>query len=518
MAIIYRYNLEFPCGNESYLRRYEKEIIATVIKHFGSNLKEVPRVTDDFFEFKLYNSVYAKELFHMGRRLTFVPRKRGGFRRMPQKFYALLYPPEAESEKTIYAEFIDAKDFDEWDRFRKQAHRYAIGLFEGRNRDIRNLVTDSTTLQNALYADVLSAEIEVDILHELAVHELTEPVVISMQGFHLVRANDNDNVFEDNWEYREKRGIRVTSDKIVDAIYLEELDVTEYNKKDDVFTLSLDSRKTVPEMSEIIEKLHFEIPDTDTVDTLNMISKDDELIFTLHNVGQGLATSLARRGEPPFLFFDFGMGEGANAKTRPCKLTGEVTPDATIVLSHIHKDHWFRLAIERNAYKCDWYIPKQLRGVAFRNKCAWIISLGGTVSTVSRTVMFAKGVLFCGALSTFKPSRLPSKKHETGLTLRIDTSLDGVDGGILVAGDQMYDYMDNRYLCDLHILVASHHGGVHTWSKGLPVPTPMPSGKALLIYSYGKSNTHGHPSHRASYASWRTVHETPINGDYCIII
>jgi len=127
------------------------------------------------------------------------------------------------------------------------------------------------------------------------------------------------------------------------------------------------------------------------------------------------------------------------------------------------------------------------------------------------------------------PSRKAVHEHETGLGLRLEAKNEcNVEINILIPGDQRYDYIDNIYLSDIDILVASHHGGEYSWSKRKNVhddiPEPRCSDSSLLIYSYGagdsKPNTHGHPSKTSEYRlkKWVNAHHTPSNNDYCMTI
>lgn len=516
MAFIYRYSLENG-QKKTALSEYEQLIQDVIERLFGKNLKEEVRITDEYFEFKLYSSVSNYDLQEMGRRLSAIPRSpEKGFRRMEQSFYTILYPSENEND-FIYAEFFDFKDFEDIKRFRKQAERYTEAYLD-RNQDIIiQLPTEDIALNNLFYVDVLSAEIDNRIISicKFLPNKITEPTICLVKGEHRTKENELNEEYSEHRKYYDSQTIMF--DNIPDAVYLNEIG-NPVNNQTNFLKIkkitSIDQNK----ISEILDNITLLIPEAITIDALEKIKPTDKLKLTVYNVGQGLSTSLTKNEEyNPFVFFDFGMAEGKNYFTKPNSMTQDTTSEATIILSHIHRDHWFKISMEKSAFSCHWYIPDQPRKSQFNKKCAEIIYNGGAVSIIKNSVPFSRGILYCHASSSFH-------KHETGMVLRINADINGVTGGLLIAGDQRYDFIAPQIVCELHMLVATHHGGEYSAKASTLVPSPMWNGESLLVYSYGlgsngRINTHSHPSKRAKYAQWKNVHETPIiNNDFVINI
>jgi len=163
--------------------------------------------------------------------------------------------------------------------------------------------------------------------------------------------------------------------------------------------------------------------------------------------------------------------------------------------------------MEKNALACHWYIPAQPLKPQFRKKCAEIIAYGGSVHILkvpTGAISFPKGTLYCA------PPSPSCHVHETGISLRINGQICGIPGGILVPGDQRYNHIDPSAVQNLHVLVATHHGGEHCAST---IPSPMTSGISQVVYSYGlgsdgRCNTHKHPSHKKDYIQWKNAFKT----------
>jgi len=246
------------------------------------------------------------------------------------------------------------------------------------------------------------------------------------------------------------------------------------------------------------------------------------LNFRVYNTGQALATSVSIEDCPPRIYIDYGMPFGNNIKTKPDKINMPLCPRTTIILTHIHKDHWFRMADDIVAYTCRWYIPNQIENMSIqlKHKIAEIIICNGTVQVIDKDIDFKYGKVTSGGTSRLSTSRKASHIHETGVTVRIEGFKSNKEKlNILIPGDQRYDYIKHSQLEDLHILVASHHGGSYCWSTRGAVPAAT-DGNSIIIYSYGKNNTYSHPNKRNIYrmAGWLKEHHTSGNGNFNVIM
>lgn len=509
MAVIYRYSLGHK-KNDFDLLKYEGIIRDEVETLFLENLKEDARVTKNYFEFKLYRSVSVSTLQKMGKCINGISKVAGkGFNRMPQKLYVVFYPP-SDGESFLYAEFYDFEDLEDAERFYSQATRYSEIHSMRTIGDMSELPSDRTMLQNLFYVDILSAEVDIEIVQKYIKKEIVEPTICVLEGYHK-----NDDYLRSRFRRHDYKSPKIVLDHILDAPYLKTIENPEYHKNDFIEIENLTPINST-KINELFEHLKINIPDANKASHIDMAETKEKLLFTVYNVGQGLSTSLAKcDGSSPFLFYDFGLAEGKNFFTKPKTITCVDAKNAIIILSHIHRDHWFRLSIEKSAFEANWLIPDHPRKKQFEKKCAEIIYSGGTVSILREDIHFPRYRICCTPQSTTS-----SHLHETGIILWIDSEIDGKAGGILIPGDQRYDFIDDINKHNLHILVATHHGGEYSARTSTNVPFPLLNGESRLVYSYGLGNTYRHPlSKTKAYGLWQNVFQTPLeNKDFAIEI
>lgn len=507
MAYIYRYQLrDKNLRAITDLVDYKNDIDLVIRNLFLDNLKDV-RVSENFFEFKLYESVEKVYLQRMGKNLKHINKSNQkhskGFSRMKQEFYALAYPNEDNNQLT-YIEFIDVLDIDNIDKFSKRAKEYTIKYIENKENIHKDRIIEDSKLQNIFYLDILTSLTDENIV--FLNEKLTDICCYKISGYHRVLDKDNLNNID-------KKKLSYYLNFENDKCHNNWLKIMKYKKVEENI------------LERIKSKIDFYIKESDKVDVLSDINSNDKVLFTVHNVGQGLATSLSKNGEK-FLYFDFGMSEGENHYTKPHNITASIDKKSTIIFSHIHRDHWYRITEEPNSFECNWYIPDQDKNISFSNKCANVIIEGGSVQILKKEVAFKGGILLCGGVSKHNSSRRTKHKHETGICLRLECKDENLNElNILIAGDQRYDYIDDKYLQNINILVASHHGGEYSWSSRKLVKNDIPTSKSCdestIIYSYGlggasQPNTHNHPSKISDYEAqgWRNSHHTATSGDY----
>lgn len=248
-------------------------------------------------------------------------------------------------------------------------------------------------------------------------------------------------------------------------------------------------------------------------------NKDSEYTFTVYNVGQALATSFGENNKKPFLYFDYGIAYGCNKFTLPSKIEFPLDEDATILLSHVHEDHWCGYRINPEALKCRWIVP-QNPSKSLAKVLANVNLCGGSVFSYKKeniNIFKIKNTnSYILTAYKLKTQRIPKDIHKTGKALYIFAEHDGKDYKIVVSGDQYYDYQDNKYLDDINLLVACHHGGKYSDAKTTQIP--VPNSENEVVYSYGKNNTYNHPMHAKRYSDkgWNKEHHTPINKNYSI--
>ncbi len=262
-----------------------------------------------------------------------------------------------------------------------------------------------------------------------------------------------------------------------------------------------------------------------------------EYNFKVYKVGQGLATSIEKCGEIPFLYFDYG---NEALKLDPMNILQVpvyskyvngvpnsdllsillVSPSMThIFLSHTDSDHWRGYMYNKDSLLCVWVVPDQVGRARYYSLLNKIIHSGGKVFVYNKDIDM--GAIYIGnSNSALCPSRTPESVHQDGYAMYINGYTQENNElkkcKITVAGDQDYDYQDSHRYSDSNILVACHHGGDYCWSKKFTGIKPSGS-ESVVIYSYGKGNKYHHPTKRKDYEQWgwKNKHDIPSDGEFC---
>lgn len=527
MAYIYRYQLrDLTLRDRTVLTQYAQDIQSVLDEHFNKNLKD-SIVEEKYFEFKLYATVPKGLLQEMGRKLKVrlpINIKRYGFVRMEQTLYALVYSLQDDSEDNahediVHIEFIDSMLLEKHDLFMQRANSFFEKISSRGLLREKGYIDNIEDVIKNYYIDILEAYIDKHSIPEF-LKSAEEKSCFLVKGFH--RHNANEQAPAENM---------LLLENCFDVGYVEnreDINGSEVNRTSRSDYLKINASEEHPELIERIEsELKLYLSATEKIDALNYAEENSgvetrrKCEFKVHDVGQALATSLSYENAPPFLYFDYGMPYGRNSFTRPAQVNMPTNPGATIIISHVDKDHWFRIADDFNAYQCHWFIPDQPRRTQLNHKFAEIIVHGGSVHIIDTDVAFQAGKLTYGGVSRINPCRAANHVHEKGLTMRIQThDVNGEELNILIAGDQRYDYVEQAQLNDLDILVASHHGGTFCWSTRGIIPMARNPITSVAIYSYGLDNTHHHPSKLTDYnaADWQQAHHTCNNGDFVITI
>lgn len=527
MAFIYRYHIKnYETRKKIDLKSLEDEIINTVQNNFKSNLKDC-RVESKYYEYKLHYSIdnasiraFGRKLYQSSTSLQKIKKKyqlhHGLFKRMNQCFYA--FAEEANSSKGNIVILIDELDFNDTVRLQNQSERYFNKYINSKDVNIERGIskysdTDLIAIKKKFYLDVFY----------ILVNETTYKEIIKNSCSYITAAHTKS---KKSYSERNKNAERILleSERDVSALInqesLHETIQTGYKELD---ILKLKNIVAAAEkMQEINESFSFNISAVTEVKSFSQ-ERNRSLCFKVYNVGQGLATSIEERGELPFLYFDFGMSCLQNTFNRPQNINININVDnyPSIILSHIHIDHWYAITEFTEAFKCQWYIPNQDLKTFFRKRCAEIIASGGNVYYITDTIRGSVGTIFINGDSKHTPSRSPKHIHENGLSMRLRLTLQNTTINVLISGDQYYDYIPDSYLRDLNVLVACHHGGEYSWSSRRNVYEDIPQpivGPSKIIYSYGETNTYQHPSKTDDYRrrGWESAHNTPDDSDYIL--
>lgn len=245
------------------------------------------------------------------------------------------------------------------------------------------------------------------------------------------------------------------------------------------------------------------------------------LLFTVHDIGQGLATSISEINKIPFLYFDYGMTVKKNFSS--IKFLPVDCQNTRIILSHVDEDHWYSYRKNNQALKCTWYVPDQVGKGIYYQFLARISANNGKAILYKKGFTINNFEICHSTTSLINSKRNPkqTKTHETGYGMYISAMTNNNEKSlkILIAGDQDYDYQNPQYLKDLDILVACHHGGSYCWSKKFAGITPA-SDSSTVIYSYGIGNKYKHPTKTSDYQNWgwKKEHHTAKDGDFTVTI
>ncbi len=522
MAFIFRYYIKNKqIRGKVNLTEHSADIIKTIKQFYQSNLKDC-RVVKDYYEYKLHLNVDNQRLREFGKILlqncvglkTIWQSKEKKvstfFVRKMHEYYAFLN--REEDSAIISIDLIDVIDISDYERLTSQALENISKYLERYNikSNPDNNQSNTNEVARAYYIDVFTLDINSSDLKDISSYLKPDSNIktVIIKGFHR----------------RKLDKIKIIAELDVDQLRNSEISdagnniTPDNNALADGFEVTGSKKLDAEEVARIMKSLNIYISAAKTIKK-RYEGNSSDINFIVHNVGQALSTSLSVLNNPPFLYFDFGISEGPNEFNRPTHMTVDVSQVPSIILSHIHRDHWYGITVFTKSFECNWYIPDQYMEPLFRKRCAEIIVSGGSVSYINTPISLGFGTIIMNINSRYNPTRLPSHKHDNGLAIKMTLqSKEMKNVNILIAGDQRYDYMPEKYLKEIDILVASHHGGEYSWSKRRTVydDIPISTGLSQIIYSYGYNNTHNHPSEENQYnlRGWKNSHKTAIHSDY----
>lgn len=499
------------------LKKYEDVIekeIRKILKKLNVTKDNYIVVNEDSFEFSFSGCIPTGYLHWMGILLAKKTEKKGGFIRQKNKAYAFLSYDESRAEdEQIFVELVDCSTVDlenvfiqeddpEWVRFYRGIELCTTYISIDEAKKIFDASTKGTFEDTIIYLENTVFLVELRHYH-LKIESYNESGDLSSS---FPRNSTEENIC------------------IIEHLYSAGLYQTDFV---DLVNIRLVGSVSDPEKESLLSKFNLEI--TSHVGPVEQPSNADlsdedgntKYTFTVHNVGQALATSLSEKGQPPFFYFDYGMACSWNKFTLPTDVELPIAENATILLSHVHEDHWCGFRLNQDALKCRWMVP-QNPTKSLKKLLSSVYLSGGSISLYQAhglNIIEIKAVNNCmvagNAKSMIKPSRATKTVHQNGTALYIFAEHDGMAYKILVSGDQDYDYQENSYLSDINLLVACHHGGEYSWSKKTKVPMPNAK-KNRIVFSYGRGNTHGHPTKVGDYTTngWTTEHHTSRDGSY----
>jgi hypothetical protein len=228
------------------------------------------------------------------------------------------------------------------------------------------------------------------------------------------------------------------------------------------------------------------------------------------DVGQGDCIGLLDQNGEVCCYVDYGgaldhpdKGNPANTPKRLPAVDANGN-DIPIVLTHWDKDHFYS-AYKGNtqARRCAWIAPRQWAApfsVRFAanlpNAQCWPESAGDTAYRFVAGTQVVE-VRKCAA---FRKSDRKQDRNTSGLAVAVIDETNGEDRAVimLLPGDCHFDGIPNLPAAPLRAIVAYHHGSHVDWSAATAPVISSRAKRINMVYSYGASNTYGHPD-RANY-------------------
>lgn len=502
MAIKYIYRQK---GNDSLVNFIEmqQDIERIIFDIYGNNLKDV-YVYADFFEFTLHTSVEPYLLRLMGKRMKQQLYRSFKLKRAKQEMYAIV----TKQHDCIEVEFVDViVCSDELER------RIRLNQEKWYNQDTNEMFDDWVYRLN--YLDVYGATFSYDEFNKV------------FHGIDLLDCEEEQKILlKVNLQHRKVNNIDFSfNQKDTKYFIIEHLFTAAEDYYETYDIASISGIEKIENSNLMQVEQQFVVKNVKQINDLNQLKdvqvkegfNKDKLLFKVHNVGQGLATSFSNEGEYPFLYFDYGVACRKNKLTSPSNISIPIKSNGVIILSHLHEDHWCGFRINELALSTCWLIPRQKMSITFKKFCGSIIKSGGKIYYYDQFLNITPHIhMNHSDISKQDCHRVPKGVHQTGYAMHINAKSLQANKSckILICGDQDYDYLEQNYMQELDVLVACHHGGEYSWTSKAKLPSPSPNYERI-IYSYGKNNTYNHPSNVKKYelAGWTKRYDT-IHGDY----
>lgn len=499
MAILYRFGPKGRRLRSVNLLQYEQQITGIVDEVFGDNLKDV-YVYKAYFDFTLERSVPFSSLQEMSWQLQRSLHYQ--FHRLAVKMYALV----TQEDDFFSVSFLDQTVCD--------LSPQALAERVRASRSYREDAGEWANLVN--YLTLYTAQLSRKSFARFFRRCYSLNGYFEGDGLFLVRLQHRRMEARPQEEIYFSSGPFPTPSFVFDHLYTADRNYGEY--ADFARLVSCEPARDDRIAARIRELLSLEgahiPPVPPALLSTRLPSGEHPYVFRVHNVGQGLATSL-EYNKTRILYFDFGIAYGRNIKTLPPHVDLTIAEQGIIILSHTDEDHWCGFRKEPLGLSATWIIPRQRSKAPFSKAVAAILLNHGKVYYNNPNGLSCGNLIVAHASSTLRPGRNPHDFHQTGYAMYLSgKDPDGNSRNIAISGDQDYDYQPQAQLQELHLLVACHHGGKYSWSRRCSPPSPADN-SGLVVYSYGVNNSYMHPSETRAYelAGWHNRFDTPA-GDY----
>ena len=383
---------------------------------------------------------------------------------------------------------------------------------------------DSISSSNAIYTIVFDSikKFDFDATESNAISLKENDVTRNVSLFYIeleISKEQYESKFKDMLQLYEWYAIRIGSDELTDShakIYkTDSYDFEEVPTPYQVKTIS----KLEPKKKNILKKAYTlssftESSEKEIQAILNNLPSNKVEFISIYDVGQGNCNALCDSDARPLLYFDFGGGILKNQKTYPKHISFCFEQNPTFILSHWDKDHWCSYFKFSESLNFPWIVPSQSIGPQGMNLARKLNSKGNLYIWPTNVQLISShiGVLFrCSDGNSIH-------RHDTGLGFiaQIINHKSNEIKKYLVPGDARYNSIPCKSsIKDINGLIASHHGGMY-YNENIIYNTPttdmIPCNhyEGKIIYSFGKENSHGHPSHEEDHFSrgWKNKVDT----------
>ena len=271
----------------------------------------------------------------------------------------------------------------------------------------------------------------------------------------------------------------------------------------------LNSGATVPRDA-TVRRLESEFSLDDVLDATHseirgLLDALREIEFAVvYDVGQGNWNGLCDADGFPLLYFDFGGGVKQHSKTFPSALIDFCsTKNPPVVLSHWDWDHWCSGQRFPQATQLKWIAPRQRLGAVHRTFAQSLVQNNNLLLWPSGPS--APGEIEGGQVRIEKCTQAGRNHSGLALILSENRRLGGQQ--MLFTGDARYSAIPSERSSSFTAIVVPHHGAD---MRSNYAPTCPGSRHNRLAYSFGDSNTYGHPravtERRHQSQGWNHAH------------
>lgn len=221
----------------------------------------------------------------------------------------------------------------------------------------------------------------------------------------------------------------------------------------------------------------------DVIAVLPKLGSRQNLIMKVMNVGQGNSVAFMDPTEYVDLFYvDVGGGVMRNRSTYK-NVRYSPIENALVILTHWDMDHWVSLMRNPELEKTILLAPRQKPLGLSHIKLATKLHLAGRLLIWPNTVSKIESELI--DIHKLKEDK---NRNYSGLVVISKTDPNNRHKNVLITGDAPYKKCNFLVDYEINTVLVPHHGGKFDSDK-----VPNAPKRHIAIFSYGRSNSYGHP-------------------------